>query len=288
MVNTKKHAYISDLGHQLIVSIQKYKRVVVAFSGGVDSAVVAKAAYLALQENAWAVMSVSPSLAGGELETARHTASSIGINFRTIQTLEYLNPGYQKNASNRCYFCKSELYSTIGSLREELNYEVILNGANADDAGDHRPGMRAAEEYQVVSPLLELGINKRDVRLLAQDWNLPIWDKPATPCLASRIAYGVEVTIPGLKRIDQAEQFLKRVLELNELRVRDLGQDVARIELPSPALTQSKLKQCQAEISEHFQQLGFKTVLLNTEPFLSGILNQSSQPPVFELYHIEG
>ena len=182
----------------------------VAYSGGIDSTVVAQAAYEALGDAAVAVTAVSDSLAAGELEEAEALARRIGIRHRVIRTEEFADPNYLRNNPDRCYFCKSELYGRLSGLLGELGVDVIASGANTDDPGDHRPGMRAAGENGVRHPLQECGLGKADVRALAKAWGLPTWDKPATPCLSSRIAYGEEVTPERVRMIDQAEQWLRQ------------------------------------------------------------------------------
>ncbi|NNJ24496.1 ATP-dependent sacrificial sulfur transferase LarE [Alienimonas chondri] len=246
-------------------------RAAVAFSGGVDSAVVAKAAALACGENAVAVTADSPSLAAGELDTATEVATAIGIRHRVLKTNEFASPDYLANASDRCFHCKSELYDRLGDLLPELGVDAVVNGANADDAGDHRPGMRAASNRGVRSPLLECGFTKADVRALAQAWNLPVWDKPASPCLSSRIAYGVPVTEERVRRVDAAEVWLKATFDLRECRVRCEANELARVEVPRPALP----RVCgeAAAVSEELKRLGFRYVTLDLEGFRSGSLN---------------
>ncbi|MCH2222270.1 MAG: ATP-dependent sacrificial sulfur transferase LarE, partial [Dechloromonas sp.] len=202
-----------------------------AFSGGVDSAVVTQAAHRALGDRAVAVTGISASLAAGELEIALRIAASIGIRHETVATDELSNAGYLRNQPGRCWHCKTELYSQLRQLGDRLGYEVLLNGANLDDQGDFRPGMQAAEQNDVRSPLIECGINKREVRRIAQHWNLEVWDKPATPCLSSRVVYGLEITPERLARIDAAEQVL-RDLGIAHARVRYHHDDLARVEVP--------------------------------------------------------
>ena len=179
---------------RLVETLRGYRRVAVAYSGGVDSTVVAQAAQVALGDAAVAVTAVSDSLAEGELEEAEALAKQIGIRHQVIRTEEFADPNYLRNNTDRCYFCKSELYGRLSGLLGVLGVDVIASGANTDDAGDHRPGMRAAGENGVRHPLQECGLSKDDVRALAKAWDLPTWDKPATPCLSSRIAYGEPVT----------------------------------------------------------------------------------------------
>src|SRR4051812_45498178 len=205
---------------RLLATLKGYGRVAVAFSGGVDSTVVARAAREALGDAALAVTAVSESLAEGELEEAEALARQIGIRHRVIRTEEFADPNYLRNNTDRCYFCKSELYGRLSGLLGTLGADVIVSGANTDDSGEHRPGMRAASENQVRHPLQECGLGKAEVRALARAWGLPTWDKPATPCLSSRVAYGEPVTPERVRMIDQAEQWLRRELGLRVLRVR--------------------------------------------------------------------
>jgi uncharacterized protein len=255
-------SFLADLG-----------RVVVAYSGGVDSAVVAKAARLALGDQATAVTGVSSSLAGGELEEAARLAQLIGIRHEKVATQEFTEPAYLANAGDRCYHCKTELYTRLEELLDRYPDAVIVNGANLDDRGDYRPGMTAAREHRVRSPLLECELTKADVRALAAHWQLPVWDKPASPCLSSRIAYGEEVTPERVAMIDAAEQFL-RSLGLRELRVRYHKGDLARLEVPAAAIPRLAEPDLCQQIVDRLRGLGFKFVTLDLEGFRSGSLNQ--------------
>ncbi len=258
---------------RLLALIRGYDSCAVAFSGGVDSTVVAKAAQLALGDRAIAVTGTSASLASGELEEARALARLIGIRHEVIATEEFAEPAYLANAPDRCYHCKTELYTQLEGVTERFGVAVVLNGANLDDRGDHRPGMTAAAEHQVCSPLLECELSKDDVRQLAADWDLPIWDKPASPCLSSRIAYGEEVTPERVQMIDQAEQVL-RSLGLRELRVRYHKGDLARLEVPVEALPRLAQAETRTQLLAQLKSLGFKYVTLDLEGFRSGSLNQ--------------
>jgi pyridinium-3,5-biscarboxylic acid mononucleotide sulfurtransferase len=264
---------LENLAQKLIETIRSYESVAVAFSGGVDSAVVAKASALALGNNAVAVTALSPSLATGELDEAKEVAEQIGIRHEIIKTDEFQNDQYLANPSNRCFFCKTELYTQLVSRIDELGVKVILNGANLDDTGDHRPGMQAAREHAVRSPLIEVGLRKSHVRELAKLWNLPVWDKPAMPCLSSRIAYGVEVTPDRVRRIDSAERFLKEQLELSELRVRLEANELARIEVPLESMPRLLEADNRSKIATHFRELGFQYVTIDLEGFRSGSMN---------------
>jgi uncharacterized protein len=248
----------------------------VAYSGGVDSAVVAKVAVLALGDAAVAVTGASASLAAGELEAATELAKTIGIRHVVVTTDEMSQADYLRNGSDRCYHCKTELYTQLERLLPKLGVTAIVNGANADDLGDYRPGMQAAREHRIHSPLAECGITKAEVRQLAAAWGLPVWDKPATPCLSSRVAYGEEVTPERLKMIDEAEQFL-RGKGFGSLRVRYHRGDLARIEAPIGELHRFLTSDFRPELTRELRRLGFKFVTLDLEGFRSGSLNQLVQ-----------
>lgn len=257
---------------QLLDAIRDYGRVAVAFSGGIDSTVVAQAAHLALGDRAVAVTAVSNSLASGELEDAQNLATRIGIAHKIIQTNEFANPDYLRNQPDRCYHCKTELYSRLTTMRDELAVDVIASGTNADDAGDYRPGLQAASENQVRHPLLECGFSKEVVRALARAWDLPTWDKPASPCLSSRVAYGEAVTPERVQRIDAAERWL-RAQGLRTVRVRYHAGDLARIEIALEALPRFAGTELGHELAREFKSLGFHFVTLDLEGFRSGSLN---------------
>jgi uncharacterized protein len=261
----------------LLATFAEYGSCAVAFSGGVDSAVVAKAASLALVDNVVLVTGTSAAMAAGELEAARALAVLLGVRHVEVATEEFDNPNYVANAPDRCYHCKSELYSQLDRLAADVGMNVVVNGANVDDVGDYRPGMQAAAEHRVRSPLAECGITKQEVRELANAWKLPVADKPATPCLSSRVAYGQQVTSERLAMIDRAEQFL-RSLSFRELRVRYHGGDMARIEVPADEIAAFCDEQLRASVVNHFAELGFKFVTLDLAGFRSGSLNRLIAP----------
>jgi len=219
------------------------------------------------------VTGVSDSLAQGELAEAEEAARQIGIRHQVLSTNEFSHADYRRNAPDRCYHCKTELYEQLELSARQLGVAVLVNGANYDDRGDHRPGMAAANEHAVRSPLLECEITKAEVRELAAHWQLPVWDKPASPCLSSRIAYGEEVTPQRVARIDAAEQFL-RAHGLRELRVRYHQGDLARIEVPLAALSQLAAPDLREALVARLRELGFKFVTLDLEGLRSGSLNQ--------------
>ena len=255
---------------KLVDTLRAYGRVAVAFSGGIDSTVVAQAAYEALGDAAIAVTAVSESLAAGELEEAQELALKIGIQHRIIRTEEFADPNYRRNDSDRCYFCKSELYGRLSGMLADLGAETIVSGANTDDMGDYRPGLRAASEHGVRHPLQECSLSKADVRALARGWGLPTWDKPATPCLSSRVAYGEDPTPERVRMIDQAEQWLRQ-RGLRVLRVRYHKGDLARVEVSPEELL--RLIELRGELITAFRALGFKFVTLDLEGFRSGSMN---------------
>jgi uncharacterized protein len=257
---------------QLVDLIRSYESCAVAFSAGVDSTVLAKAAQIALGSRAVAVTGISASLAEGELEQARELAALIGIRHELIETGEFADDNYTRNDTDRCYHCKNELFTQIKQLAPRLDVAVILSGANADDVGDYRPGMQAARDHNVRSPFLECGIGKEDVRRLAADWQLPIWDKPAMPCLSSRVAYGEEVTPERLQMIDRAEAIL-RARGLTTVRVRYHKGDLARLEVPADRLAELCQPETRTMLVEQLKELGFRCITLDLEGFRSGSLN---------------
>ena len=265
----------------LVDRLRSYGSVAVAFSGGVDSAVVANAAFIALGDRAAAVTAISPSLAASELEIARREALLIGIRHVELQTQEFNRPEYRRNAGDRCFFCKDTLYELTRSRLHELGVETIANGANTDDMGDHRPGMQAAVDHRVRSPLIEEGLNKAAVRELARHWNLSVAEKPASPCLSSRIAYGVEVTEERVLRVEQAEAILKAATGLQELRVRHEANELARIEVPVDQVSRLLETDLRAKITKELHSLGFRFVTVDLDGFRSGSMN--SARPLVEL-----
>lgn len=245
----------------------------VALSGGVDSAVVAKAASMVPEVHVVLVTGESPSLARQELRDATQVAARIELPHFTIETGETNDRAYQINDAKRCYHCKTHLFE---ALERQYPDAIIITGTNADDLQDYRPGLMAAAEHQVRAPLAELGFGKSTVRQLAEWWELPIAEKPASPCLASRIAYGVEVTGARLAMIERAEQWL-RDHGLAEFRVRLHTGELARIEVQIQDLPQFAVDPLRSELLDRFKSFGFRFVTLDIAGFASGSLNQLIQ-----------
>jgi uncharacterized protein len=243
---------------------------VVAFSGGVDSSVVAALAHRALGDRALAVTAVSPSVAAGELDGARRVASHIGIAHEVVSTNELARPGYVANGRDRCYFCKTELYDVLAARYPGV---TLLSGANADDQGDWRPGLKAAAEHGVVHPLHD--VTKAQVRELARELRLPSAEKPATPCLASRIPYGTSVDPETLAQIDRAEQAV-RALGFPVLRLRHHG-ILGRLEVDAPDLQRALA--IEDELTHAIKAAGYTHAVIDTKPFRSGRLNVEPARP---------
>jgi len=255
-------------------------RVVVAYSGGVDSALVAALAAEVLGDRALAITGVSPALAPHLLEEARAQALWLGIRHREQPTAELADPAYTTNPEDRCYACKRELHGLLAPIAAAAGQAQVLDGVNLDDLGDHRPGLRAAQEYGVRSPLAEVGVDKAGVRQLSRALGLPWWDKPAQPCLASRFPYGEPISAARLRRVAAAEAWLRQQGFL-DLRVRSQG-ETARIELAAVSLP-GALQRLVAEdfrraLVQAFGALGFSAVGLDLEGLVSGKLNRDLVP----------
>lgn len=246
-------------------------KALIAYSGGIDSTLVAKVAYDVLGDRALAITAESPSLLPEDLEDARMQAAYIGIPHQVVQTHEMDNPNYTANPINRCYFCKSELHDTLKPLALQWGYPYVVDGVNGDDLRDYRPGIQAAKERGARSPLAELGITKLEVRELSKALGLPWWDKPAQPCLSSRFPYGEEITIPKLQRVGRAELYLRK-LGWQNIRVRSEG-DTARIEVLPEQVKQFVIETDLPKLINAFQQYGFLYVTLDLEGYRSGKLN---------------
>ncbi|BAU10085.1 hypothetical protein LEP3755_05650 [Leptolyngbya sp. NIES-3755] len=269
--------------NQLKALFIELDRALIAYSGGIDSTLVAKVAFdvlgnRALPDGTPAVLAVtaeSPSLLPEDLEDAKIQAAEIGILHKVVQTHELDNPNYASNPVNRCYFCKSELHDTLKPLAQSWGYPYVIDGVNADDLHDYRPGIQAAKERGARSPLAEVGITKMEVRAIAKYLGLPYWDKPAQPCLSSRFPYGEEITIAKLQRVGRAEVYLRK-LGWQNIRVRSEG-DTARIEVLPDQVKEFVIHTDLPKLTEAFQLFGFLYVTLDLEGYRSGKLNQVLQ-----------
>lgn len=259
----------NELLQRLLDWMKERQTVLVAYSGGVDSALVLAAAHQALGEKALGCIGVSPSYPEREFKGAMEFAAQIGAKVRLVNTTEHLDPGYAANPTDRCYYCKSDLYTHLTKVAEQEGFSTIADGNNASDLGDYRPGHNAAVERHVRSPLTELGITKDQVRALAHELGLPLWNKPAMACLSSRVPHGTPI-VPGLLRqIERAEDFLV-TLGFKQFRVRHHG-ELARIELPLEDLPVALARS--AEIVAGVRAAGYKIVTLDLAGFRSGSMN---------------
>ncbi len=287
MTIATEHSLEQKLAH-LEDILRPMGQALVGYSGGVDSAMLAVAVQRVLGDGAICVTADSESYASGELDKATEITRAFGIRHEVVKTRELDNPDYAKNAPNRCYYCKQELFVLMGQLARDMQIDYILYGQNADDVGDFRPGATAAKEHGVRAPLAEAGLTKADVRALAQRWGLSVWDRPAMACLSSRFPYGTAVTAEGLKRVDQAEHFLRAECHFAQVRCRH-HEKIARIELPAEdlehLLADADLRQ---QLVRYFSAIGYLQITADLRGFRSGSMNEAllaieaEDAPLFE------
>ena len=253
-------------------NLKNMEQVIVAYSGGVDSTFLLKAASVTGLDRVLAVTASSETLPQEELSYAREIASALNIEHRVITTEELKDKNFSDNPPERCYYCKKELFTKLKDIAAKENFSFIIDGTNADDVHDHRPGRRAAQEMGVCSPLLDAELGKRDIREISSSLGLPTWNKPATPCLSSRFPYGQRITAEGLERVHRAENFLKN-FGLTELRVRDHA-GIARIEVLPEEFPKLINKDARGEIITFLKSLGYKYITIDLQGFRSGSLNE--------------
>ena len=256
---------------RLETQLSQVQSLIVAYSGGVDSAYLAYAAHRTLGERMLAVTALSSSYSARDREEAEKCVARFHFPHEFISTDELSNPSYRANQADRCYFCKDELFAKLDALAAQRGFAAVAYGVNQDDLGDWRPGQQAAREHQVLTPLLDVGMTKADIRELSRRVELPVWDRPASACLSSRIAYGIEVTPERLAIVEKGEEAL-RALGFRQFRVR-YHEELARLEISSEELPRALDLEMTRRFVEIFKKLGFKFVTLDLEGFRSGSMN---------------
>src|SRR5215469_3487264 len=259
---------LTDKQNELFASLDRMGRVIVAFSGGTDSAYLAWAAHRVLGGNALAVTADSASLPESHKRDAEAFVARFGIPHEYIETREFENPAYTQNGPDRCFHCKDELFTRLSELGNARGYEHILYGVNVDDLGDYRPGQNAAKKHDVAAPLADAGLTKAEIRELSRAAGLPTWDRPASACLSSRIPYGTPVTIQNVKTVENGEEEI-RALGFNQFRVRFHG-EIVRIEIAPEELPRALSLEMARQLTSIFKSLGFKYVTLDLEGYRQG------------------
>ena len=262
---------------RLLAELARLDSLLVAFSGGADSAYLAWAAHSALGARALAVTAISPSFSSHDREQAAAFVRQINLRHEFVETREFENPLYVANQADRCYHCKDELFTQMEALARERGFAALAYGINADDTRDFRPGHRAAAEHRVLAPLLDAGMNKAEVRRLSLRAGLPTWDRPASACLSSRVPYGIPVTPETLSRIERGEETL-RLLGFRQFRVRDHGR-LARIEIAPEEMERALAPEMTRRFVELFKPLGYDFVTLDLEGYRQGSLNAALRKP---------
>ncbi len=280
MIDIPKKARYKRLRSELL----QFGRVAVAFSGGVDSTLLLKVATDVLGSNVLAVTAYSSTTPERELREATELARLLGVEHLILRSREMEDPDFTENSPDKCYICKKSRFGDIVKEMETRGFSVLLDGSNADDASDYRPGSRAAEELKVRSPLREIGFSKKDIRKISRELGLTTWNKPSYACLASRIPYGREITAENLGQVDRGEDFIRNLLGSTQIRVRHYG-DTARIEVDSAAIPKLAAKKIRSALVSFFRQdLGFMFVTLDLGGFETGSLNKviTSEPPLHD------